>query len=347
MQLHYGKGLYPGGGSLNPGGGGVPKWAHNVVEFLQGKKKVKPSHIVKGIGKVFKIASSIAKMSPKYSKYSDKLDKAGNISNTIGDKVSQLGSGPMTYGTGKSIQYGSGFKKVTKDFIDFLQGKKKITPTGILRAGGVIANVMAAGAIATGVGAPVGAALTALSTGLYAGSEVTRSLSTTGRGVSTGGLNSRMSRICEKAKHPGPFKQKFSKICKKFPGDIVTGKGKGGCNKKGGELFPVRKLKQDCKKSLMKQGYNRNTAGRICKDQVAKEFDRLKDYKIDTTNVLRYGGKGGTVKRYSKYGTRSEVWNGTKQKTRGGLTKSDLMQNGRGKIISKKCYMNYKKRFGK
>lgn len=335
MQLHYGSGLNPGGGSLNPGGGGVPKWAHNVVEFLQGKKKVKPSHIVKGIGKVFKIASSIAKMSPKYSKYADNLDKAGNISNTVGDKVSQLGSGKMSYGSG-TIQYGSGFKKVTKDFIDFLQGKKKITPTGILRAGGVVANVMAAGAIASGIGAPVGAALTALSTGLYGGSQITQKFSKTGRGMD------RMSK-CEKALQYVPVKDKkrYSKICKKFPGPFVT----GGCNKKGGELFPVYNLKKDCKKSLMKQGYNRNTAGRICRDEVKKEFGRLKTYKTNTTNVST--GKGGSVKRYSKYGTRSEVWNGTKEKTRGGLTKSDLMQNGKGKIISKKCYMNYKNRFCK
>ena len=33
---------------------------------------------------------------------------------------------------------------------------------------------------------------------------------------------------------------------------------------------------------------------------------------------------------------RQEVWNGTRAKTSGGLTKSDLVKNKRGKIVSKK-----------
>ena len=37
-----------------------------------------------------------------------------------------------------------------------------------------------------------------------------------------------------------------------------------------------------------------------------------------------------------KYGTRSEVYNGECEKTRGGLTKDDLMLSKTGKIVSKK-----------
>ena len=35
-------------------------------------------------------------------------------------------------------------------------------------------------------------------------------------------------------------------------------------------------------------------------------------------------------------GTKRQVWNGTAAKTSGGLTKSDLMQNKHGKVVSKK-----------
>ena len=37
-----------------------------------------------------------------------------------------------------------------------------------------------------------------------------------------------------------------------------------------------------------------------------------------------------------KRGSRRQVWNGTAQKTSGGLTRNDLMKNKRGKIVSKK-----------
>lgn len=49
-----------------------------------------------------------------------------------------------------------------------------------------------------------------------------------------------------------------------------------------------------------------------------------------------YGGGRGRPKGSTTYGTRSEVWAGTKRKTRGGLTKGDLMKNKHGKIVSKK-----------
>jgi hypothetical protein len=44
-----------------------------------------------------------------------------------------------------------------------------------------------------------------------------------------------------------------------------------------------------------------------------------------------------------KYGTKEEVWNGSAQITKGGLTKNDIMVSKKGKIISKKahaCGMN-------
>jgi hypothetical protein len=38
----------------------------------------------------------------------------------------------------------------------------------------------------------------------------------------------------------------------------------------------------------------------------------------------------------NKRGTRRQVWNGTAEKTAGGLTKADLEKNKRGRIVSKK-----------
>ena len=35
-------------------------------------------------------------------------------------------------------------------------------------------------------------------------------------------------------------------------------------------------------------------------------------------------------------GTKLQVWHGTADRTAGGLTKSDLMKNKRGKVVSKK-----------
>merc|ERR1712039_864656 len=43
-------------------------------------------------------------------------------------------------------------------------------------------------------------------------------------------------------------------------------------------------------------------------------------------------------KRVSKRGTRNQVWRGTRQKVKTtGQTKSDLMQNKRGRVVSKKA----------
>lgn len=48
--------------------------------------------------------------------------------------------------------------------------------------------------------------------------------------------------------------------------------------------------------------------------------------------------------KYSKViGTRAEVWHGTAHKTAGGLTKSHLMKNKAGRIVSKAKHMTAKK----
>lgn len=66
-----------------------------------------------------------------------------------------------------------------------------------------------------------------------------------------------------------------------------------------------------------------------------------------STGVSKASDKmGGKTRRVVKYGSRRKVFNGTAEKTRGGLRKDDLMKNGRGRIISRKRFDNAKKRFG-
>ena len=42
-------------------------------------------------------------------------------------------------------------------------------------------------------------------------------------------------------------------------------------------------------------------------------------------------------------GSRAQVWHGTAKKTKGGLTKSGLMKNKHGRIVSKKMHFTAKK----
>lgn len=46
-------------------------------------------------------------------------------------------------------------------------------------------------------------------------------------------------------------------------------------------------------------------------------------------------------------GSRRQVWNGTADKTKGGLTRSDLMLNNTGKIVSKRASKAASKNFKK
>jgi hypothetical protein len=49
-------------------------------------------------------------------------------------------------------------------------------------------------------------------------------------------------------------------------------------------------------------------------------------------------------KKYAElFGSRQKVWNGTAYKTTGNLVKSDLVQNSRRRIVSKKKYYQGKK----
>jgi hypothetical protein len=43
------------------------------------------------------------------------------------------------------------------------------------------------------------------------------------------------------------------------------------------------------------------------------------------------------------FGSRAEVWHGNAKKTTGGLTKSDLIKNKHGELVSKKKHFSAKK----
>lgn len=47
----------------------------------------------------------------------------------------------------------------------------------------------------------------------------------------------------------------------------------------------------------------------------------------------------------TKVGSKLEVWNGTAERTSGGLKVGDLMKNKKGKIVSKKQHANGLKAF--
>ena len=53
--------------------------------------------------------------------------------------------------------------------------------------------------------------------------------------------------------------------------------------------------------------------------------------------------KGGKTRKI-KVGSRRQVFNGTAERTSGGLRKEHLMKNGRGRIVSTKRHTNMKNR---
>jgi hypothetical protein len=54
--------------------------------------------------------------------------------------------------------------------------------------------------------------------------------------------------------------------------------------------------------------------------------------------------KGGKTRKFLKYGSRRQVFNGTAERTSGGLTKERLMKNERGRIVSAAKHKTMKQR---
>ena len=58
--------------------------------------------------------------------------------------------------------------------------------------------------------------------------------------------------------------------------------------------------------------------------------------RVSRRKVVRKARKAKKAKRVSKVGKKWQVFNGSRERTVGGLTKKDLMVNKAGKVVSKK-----------
>jgi len=65
---------------------------------------------------------------------------------------------------------------------------------------------------------------------------------------------------------------------------------------------------------------------------------------MTNTPYTQNGGVSIKGRRYKvTNGNRAQVWHGTAFKTRGGLTKTNLMQNHKGRIVSRKKHFTAKR----
>merc|ERR1712083_637910 len=63
---------------------------------------------------------------------------------------------------------------------------------------------------------------------------------------------------------------------------------------------------------------------------------RASKRRVTRRKAVRKARKAKKAKRVSVVGKKWQVWNGTRERTVGGLTKKDLMKSKTGKIVSKK-----------
>ena len=74
-----------------------------------------------------------------------------------------------------------------------------------------------------------------------------------------------------------------------------------------------------------------------------KSTRRVTKRRVSRRKVVRKARKAKKAKKVSIFGKKWQVWNGTRQKTVGGLIKKDLMKSKSGKIVSKKQALRGKK----
>jgi len=65
---------------------------------------------------------------------------------------------------------------------------------------------------------------------------------------------------------------------------------------------------------------------------------------MEDSPLVPEGGKRRRTQKVQKYGSRAKVMHGGAEKTTGGLTRDDLMYNGKGRIVSKKRHATMKQR---
>ncbi len=79
-------------------------------------------------------------------------------------------------------------------------------------------------------------------------------------------------------------------------------------------------------------------------DSSDTEQEKEQEQKAILPEVPPMEKKGGKTRRVDKYGSRRKVWNGTAERTKGGLRKEDLVRNNRGRIVSAKRHTTMKNR---
>ena len=113
---------------------------------------------------------------------------------------------------------------------------------------------------------------------------------------------------------------------------VVVGLGGFSCNEASGWHFVLELLKFLLRRSLLS----------LLSPAMAKAMKVMKAMKAAAMKAMK-------KKRVSKIAkgsmAKSVVLRGTKEKTAGGLTKSDLLMNKRGKVVSKKQSAQGKKQF--
>lgn len=313
----YGRGDGISFSMYGSGKGGPKKYIHDVIDFLNGKKSIKPSKVAKTIGKIFKITSSIASRSEKYKGTASTLNNFGNKLDKIGDVAQQTGRGMhggLMFGQGYGkktimIQDGSGpkrkpIKRAVDNFIQFLNGHKKIKPSGLIKIGSVIAGVVGAGAIAIGqpeVGAPMLAAAGALKgqskelrqegKGLEPGGGANGLIF--GSGLKPGGSGRNLeghhevrgSGRKQLKKRVAKIEQRQAKKYSKKPGGIF-----GGPRVKRAQ---IRESYLDCIDRLKKQGYKSSGARMQCRKGVQRGLTVAKKYDPGR-KILQLGIKSGS-----------------------------------------------------
>ena len=305
-------------------GGRKPKWVSTMIEFFQGKKKLKPSNVAKGLSKVFKISSSIANKTESFKNYSGMLNNASNLLNKAGNFAEQRGRGGMYFGDGyKKATYMSGsgkgsrhnIKRMKEHFIKFLRGETKIKPKQLLIAGGVLVGIASAGAALIPGGQGAAVALGTASSGMF---------SIANKGVKKAAMD-KISQVANKMESDDKEDIEGSGLVAGTStrgyglvpgGRYLEGRGyksrsapflSGSGLKPGGALFPIAKMKKKCKSNLLKQTlpgknifgnpikkYTRRQAKGHCNQAVKQATSHVENY--DPNRKIKYEIKpSGTV----------------------------------------------------
>ena len=381
MAIVFG-GALPGSGDgllMGFGGGAKKKWIGTFIKFLKGETKVTPRKILTTMGKVLKTVGDLASKSKKFEKHASTLK-------SVGDKIDSFSSSLPRSGSGNGLMFGSGYKLKTyqigkgkkranikqtvNDFIAFLSGKKRLKPSGLMKAASVVMGVAGSGAMALGqaeFAAP-----------LLAGSSAIGDISAkmkqggSGRHLSGHGLEPGGG-----AKKSIPLDCKMCALqhCKKQckPGSgLAPGGGALVGQGTGSGLFPLKDLRNKCVDNLRKQTlpkknilgkkqkkYTKGQAKGYCNQAIDKMKKYVENYdpqtkvKYELTPSGSGSGSGsgivpgGIPKKMKAKGSKHDVYYGLARHTGGGLKKQDLMLNKHGKVISKKMHARGKQLYKK